>query len=28
VRPTEGANMTVVDPQGRPEWPGPRVTVG
>jgi hypothetical protein len=25
VRATEGANMTVVDPQARPEWPGPRV---
>jgi hypothetical protein len=22
VQPTEGANMTVVDPQARPEWPG------
>ena len=27
VRATEGANMTVVDPQPRPEWPGPRTTV-
>ena len=24
VRPTEGANMTVVDPAPREEWPGPR----
>ena len=24
VRATEGANMTVVDPEARPEWPGPR----
>nr|WP_255500815.1 GFA family protein [Caulobacter sp. 17J80-11] len=24
VRATEGANMTVVDPNPRPEWPGPR----
>lgn len=24
VRATEGANMTVVDPQAMPEWPGPR----
>jgi hypothetical protein len=24
VRATEGANMTVVDPQARLEWPGPR----
>jgi hypothetical protein len=24
VRATEGANMTVVDPAARPEWPGPR----
>lgn len=28
VRPTEGANMTVVDPQARAEWPGPRVSIG
>jgi hypothetical protein len=25
LRPTEGANMTVVDPRARPQWPGPRV---
>lgn len=25
VRPTEGANMSLVDPSSRPEWPGPRV---
>ena len=24
VRSTEGANMSVEDPAGRPEWPGPR----
>jgi hypothetical protein len=24
VRPTEGANMTLEDPEARPEWPGPR----
>ncbi len=24
VRATEGANMTVADPNPRPEWPGPR----
>lgn len=24
LRETEGANMTVVDPEPRPEWPGPR----
>lgn len=24
VRATEGANMTVVDPEARAEWPGPR----
>lgn len=24
VRATEGANMTIEDPTGRPEWPGPR----
>jgi hypothetical protein len=24
VRATEGANMTVVDPDPRAEWPGPR----
>jgi hypothetical protein len=24
IRPTEGASMTVEDPAGRPEWPGPR----
>ena len=24
IRATEGANMTVTDPQPRPEWPGPR----
>ncbi len=24
LRATEGANMTVEDPEGRPEWPGPR----
>lgn len=23
VRPTEGASMTLIDPQARPEWPGP-----
>jgi hypothetical protein len=23
-RPTEGENMTVEDPDARPEWPGPR----
>ncbi|MBA3678200.1 MAG: GFA family protein [Sphingosinicella sp.] len=23
-RATEGENMTIEDPQGRPEWPGPR----
>ena len=28
VRPTEGANMPLVDPQARPEWPGPRATAG
>jgi len=26
VRATQGANMTVVAPQPRPEWPGPRVS--
>ena len=25
IRATEGANMTVEDPDARPEWPGPRV---
>ncbi len=25
VRATEGADMTVVDVDARPEWPGPRV---
>lgn len=25
VRATEGADMTLEDPQARPEWPGPRV---
>jgi hypothetical protein len=25
VRATEGANMTVVDPAARADWPGPRV---
>ncbi len=25
IRATEGANMTVVDPGARDEWPGPRV---
>jgi hypothetical protein len=25
MRATEGANMTVVDPHARAEWPGPRV---
>jgi hypothetical protein len=25
VRATEGANMTVEDPNPRPQWPGPRV---
>lgn len=25
LRATEGANMTVEDPEARPEWPGPRV---
>ena len=25
VRATRGLNMTVEDPAGRPEWPGPRV---
>lgn len=25
IRATEGANMTIVDPAPRPEWPGPRV---
>jgi len=24
IRATEGANMTVEDPDARPEWPGPR----
>jgi hypothetical protein len=24
VRATEGANMTVADPNARPQWPGPR----
>lgn len=24
VRPTEGADMSVTDPQARPEWPGTR----
>lgn len=24
VRATEGIGMSVVDPDGRPEWPGPR----
>ena len=24
----EGVNMTVVDPQARVEWPGPRATTG
>lgn len=24
VRATEGANMTIEDPEARPEWPGPR----
>lgn len=24
VRATQGAYMTVIDPQARPEWPGPR----
>lgn len=26
VRATEGANMTVEDPNPRPQWPGPRVS--
>ena len=26
VRPTEGANMTVEDPNPRDRWPGPRVS--
>jgi hypothetical protein len=26
VRATEGLGMTVVDPDARPEWPGPRET--
>ena len=25
IRATEGANMTVEDPDARPEWPGPRI---
>jgi hypothetical protein len=25
VRATEGANMTIEDPDARPQWPGPRV---
>jgi hypothetical protein len=25
VRATEGANMTLVDPNPNPQWPGPRV---
>jgi hypothetical protein len=24
IRATEGANMTIVDPQANPAWPGPR----
>jgi hypothetical protein len=27
VRPTAGANMTVEDPAGRTDWPGPRATL-